>query len=679
MSFLGKVKKKIKRTLSGGSSEQIKKGKNAVQTVESLKMTIGEIADRLSTPIPEEYAYLKNEMVSDVTLSYINAVKDCAVMTPTLYPEVMERNIAKVQEIGGKVIFADRKTYEKIDKSLLENITLPVILMDDGRQRVLEFIKPYRDAYKGTVVAITGSFGKTTTKFFIENVLKNKTFFSNKANNNSIHSIGDNIMKNMVPEYEYFVQEAGAVRVGTIETEGMFLRPDISVVTNVRPHHLAKYGTIENVFNDKMQIVKKLNEGGTAIVNFDDERIAAFDYECNVASFGIETDKPVKYRGKNIRQSLEALEMDIEYEEGTVHISAEIVGEYNAYNLLAAFAFGKIIGLSDEEIVKSVAHCKLGGTRQNLLRYGDNTFFIDCYNVANETIINSMDVLMKLQPENNGRRIAIVGAENSLGPERTQKTIELGKALSKAEVDEIICFGDTNETEAGLDRYGDARTLYNTLKECGFENTRLILSKKEMADFLINEVKKDDVVLFKCITYLDVTIPIDKAFGTNYCLSSTRVKRNIVSEKEKGFKGYKIWEMGESLITGSTGNLPEDLVIPDTFLGESVYGIDKRAFFEAKIKTLDLGNSVKCVLPGAFKNCSRLVSVKASDGLMHIMRGGFRGCEKLTEVTLGKGIRQIEVNAFDGCTSLRKIRIPKEAGVRIEKGAIPESVEVERI
>ena len=173
--------------------------------------------------------------------------------------------------------------------------------------------------------------------------------------------------------------------------------------------------------------------------------------------------------------------------------------------------------------------------------------------------------------------------------------------------------------------------------------------------------------------------PIDKAFGTNYCLSSTRVKRNIVSEKEKGFKGYKIWEMGESLITGSTGNLPEDLVIPDTFLGESVYGIDKRAFFEAKIKTLDLGNSVKCVLPGAFKNCSRLVSVKASDGLMHIMRGGFRGCEKLTEVTLGKGIRQIEVNAFDGCTSLRKIRIPKEAGVRIEKGAIPESVEVERI
>lgn len=679
MSFLGKVKKKIKKTLSGGSSEQIKKGKNAVQTVESLKMTIGEIADRLSTPIPEEYAYLKNEMVSDVTLSYINSVKDCAVMTPTLYPEVMERNIAKVQEIGGKVIFADRKTYEKIDKSLLENITLPVILMDDGRQRVLEFIKPYRDAYKGTVVAITGSFGKTTTKFFIENVLKNKTFFSNKANNNSIHSIGDNIMKNMVPEYEYFVQEAGAVRVGTIETEGMFLRPDISVVTNVRPHHLAKYGTIENVFNDKMQIVKKLNEGGTAIVNFDDERIAAFDYECNVASFGIETDKPVKYRGKNIRQSLEALEMDIEYEEGTVHISAEIVGEYNAYNLLAAFAFGKTIGLSDEEIVKSVAHCKLGGTRQNLLRYGDNTFFIDCYNVANETIINSMDVLMKLQPENNGRRIAIVGAENSLGPERTQKTIELGQALSKAEVDEIICFGDTNETEAGLDRYGDARTLYNTLKECGFENTRLIMSKKEMADYLMNEVKKDDVVLFKCITYLDVTIPIDKAFGTNYCLSSTRVKRNIVSEKEKGFKGYKIWEMGESLITGSTGNLPENLVMPDTFLGEKVYGIDKRAFFEAKIRTLDLGNSVKCVLPGAFKNCTRLVSVKASDSLMHIMRGGFRGCEKLTEVTLGKGIRQIEVNAFDGCTSLRKIRIPKEAGVRIEKGAIPESVEVERI
>lgn len=677
MSFLKKLKKKVKKTLSAKpETPEIKKGKNTVKTVERLEMTVGEIAEKLSTEIPAEFAHLKNETVSDVTYSYINAVKDCAVITPTLYTEVLAKNIIKLQNIGPKVLFCDRKTYEEVDKEEIAGCDVPVVLMDDGRKRALEFIKPYRDAYKGKVVAITGSFGKTTTKFFIENVLRNYTFFSNKANNNSIHSIADNIMKNMVPEYDFFVQEAGAVRVGTIETEATYLRPDFAVVTNVKPHHLASYGTVENVFGDKMQLVKKINEGGTAIVNFDDERIAEFDYKCNVASFGIETDKPVKYRGKNIRQSLEALEMDIEYEDKVTHISAEIVGEYNAYNLLAAFAFGKAIGLEDQAIVDSVAHCKLGGTRQNLMRYGSNTFFIDCYNVANETIINSMEVLDKLKPENGGRRIAIVGAENSLGSEAAAKTRELGIALAKCNADEIVCFGDVNESEAGINRYGDARTLYNTLKECGFENTRLIMDKQTMADYLMNEIRKDDVVLFKCITYLDVTIPLDKAFGTNFCLTSTRVKRHAEPAKQNGFTGYRIWEMGESLITGCKDTSVRNLVIPDQFDGENVFGIDNGAFRGMEIKTLDLGANTKVISKNAFKNCKKLVSVQASDSLMHIMKYSFMNCESLEEVRLGKGIRQIDAEAFKGCENLKRIIIPEGADVRIEKGAFPDKTEV---
>ena len=679
MSFLNKLKKKVKKTLNVKPEEPaIKKGKNTVKTVERLNMSVGEIAEKLSTEIPEEYAGLKNETVSDVTYSYINAIKDCAVITPTLYTEVLAKNIIKLQNIGPKVLFCDRKTYEAIDKEVIAGCDTPVILMDDARKRALEFIKPYRDAFNGKVVAITGSFGKTTTKFFIENVLRNYTFFSNKANNNSIHSIADNIMKSMVPEYEFFVQEAGAVRVGTIETEAQYLRPDFAVVTNVKPHHLAAYGTVENVFGDKMQLVSKINEGGTAIVNFDDERIAEFDYKCNVASFGIETDKPVMYRGKNIRQSLEALEMDIEYGDKVTHISAEIVGEYNAYNLLAAFAFGKAIGLEDQAIADSVAHCKLGGTRQNLMRYGNNTFFIDCYNVANETIINSMEVLDKLKPENNGRRIAIVGAENSLGSEAAAKTRELGIALAKCNADEIVCFGDVNESEAGINRYGDARTLYNTLKECGFENTRLIMDKQTMADYLMNEVRKDDVVLFKCITYLDVTIPLDKAFGTNFCLTSTRVKRHTEPASENGFNGFRIWEMGESLITGTSSKNIKHLVIPDEFDGEDVFGIDKLAFKGMDIRTLDLGGKAKVVSQNAFKNCKELTSVKASDSLMHIMRDSFRNCESLKEVHLGKGIKQIDAGAFEGCPALEKIFIPSDADVRIEKKAFPEKVQVIR-
>ena len=486
-------------------------------------------------------------------------------------------------------------------------------------------------------------------------------------------------MKNMKPEYEYFVHEAGAVRPGTIKEEARYLRPDYAIVTNVRPHHLSSYGTIENLFDDKMEIVKQLNEGGTAIVNFDDERIANFDYHCNVASFGIDTEKDVCYRGKNIRQNAGILEMDVEYEGGTAHLTSNLVGKYNAYNMLAGFAFGKAIGESDKKIAAAFMKGKLGGTRQNLTKYGSNTFFVDCYNVANETILNSMDILMEIDPDEGGRRIAIVGAENGLGPERKEKTAELGRALSKYAVDEIVCFGDEDESEAGLDRYGDARTLYNTLKECGFENTRLIMTKQDMADYLATGIHKGDAVLFKCITYLDITVPIDKVFGTNFCLSTARVKKNRKDRIGDGFKGYRVWFLKETVITGPAGRVPGNLVIPDVLFDRNVFGIDKRAFYQSKIKTLDLGNTIKVIMPGAFKDCENLRYVRFPDSLMHIMRGGFRGCDKLTEVRLGKGIRQIDVNAFDGCTALEKVYIPAEADVRIENKAFAENVEIIRV
>ena len=678
MNFLEKVEKKIKLLF-------INHQEGLTKTVDPdekrLVMTIGEVASRLGAEIPEEYKYIENEKVTDVCLSSINCIKGAALACPSIYPNIIQDNLNALDKSKKpKVFFADRTAYEQIDKSKIYVKNLPIIMLDDARKQVSDLVRPYRDQYNGTVVTITGSFGKTTTKLFIESILRGKRAFSNMANNNSIHSVAGNIMKYMKNEYDYFVQEAGAARIGTVETEARFLRPDISVVTNIMPHHLASYGTIENLFNDKIQIVSQINEGGTAIVNFDDELLAGYDYKCNVVSFGIDTEKEVTYRGKNIVQNAGTLEMDAEYSGGTAHLKANVVGKYNAYNMLAGFAFGKVIGMEDQEIAEAMSTMKTVGTRQNLVKYGSNTFFIDCYNVANETILNSMDILMDLDPEEGGRRIAIVGAENGLGADRKEKTEELGRKLAEYDVDEIVCFGDEDESEFGLNRYGDARTMYNSLRESGFEKARLIMNKRDMAEYLSKEIKNTDAVLFKCITYLDIVIPIDKAFGTNYSLSSARVKKRIEEKTENGFRGYEVWELGGTIISGTENeNVPEELKIPDEFLGKPLFGIDRRAFYKSKIKSVDLGNSIQIVLPGAFKNCKKLTSVKVPDSLMHIMRGGFRGCDKLEEIRLGTGIRSIEINAFDGCTSLKRVVIPKSADVRIEKGAVPYGTEIIRI
>ena len=677
MDILRKIKGKISSAAGTGKGSRGGNGEDIIR----LDPTVGEICERLGTKLPAEYADLREKRVTDVCLSHLNAIKGSAVLTPTNYPEVLVHILDKLQRRQPLIVFADRKTYEAVDPKDISFNEIPVVLLENARNMISGYIKPYRDRYKGKVVTITGSFGKTTTKLLCESVLEEKKeFFSNHANNNSIHTVAENIMKNMDPEYEYYIQEVGAVRVGTIETEATYLRPDISIVTNVRGHHLANYGSLENVFRDKMQIVEKLNTGGLAIVNFDDEKIAAYDYKCRFSSFGIETDKPVTYRGKNIVQNGELLEMDIEYSGGTAHAAVRLAGEYNAYNVLAAFAFGKEAGFSDREICESLMNCKMTGTRQNLIKYGSNTFFVDCYNVANETIINSMKVITGIKPENSGRRIAIVGAENSLGKDRKIRTEELGRELAKFDVDEIVCFGTEEDTEEALDRFGDAKTLYESIKESGFENVRLILTKDEMYNYLRKEIKKDDVVLFKCITYLVITIPIDKAFGTNYCLTANRVLKYKKIREDQGFKGYRIIDMKESVITGLADGSPEpaDLVLPDKFRGVNLFGVEMRTFYQSGIRTLDMGSKLKVVMPGAFKDCTNLTSVKFSPNLMHIMRGAFRGCTKLKEVRLGKKIREIEVNAFDGCSSLEKVYIPASADVRIEKGAFPPKAQIIR-
>ena len=195
------------------------------------------------------------------------------------------------------------------------------------------------------------------------------------------------------------------------------------------PHHLNNYKTIENVFDDKIYLVRNLMPGGTAVVNFDDERLAAFQYECKVVSFGIETELDVDYRAANIEQDGSILRMDIEHNGKSTKVESTITGKHNAYNILAAFAVGKIMDVKEEDIAKGIREYSASGTRQNVVQYGNNALFMDCYNVCNETIIKSVEILEEMDVPDGGRRIAIVGGENKLGASRVEITEELGREL----------------------------------------------------------------------------------------------------------------------------------------------------------------------------------------------------------------------------------------------------------
>ena len=665
---------KIKRKLFQKAKEKIQSDRSP----QGVQFTIGEICDKLHVPLPDEFADRKDQVVTDAVISTRIAPAGSAFMDPTTRAKKLTIDIKAANKQKLAVIFADRKAFEQVTEVEPE---MPVILLDDCPQQIYDFFRPYRDKYPGKVVTITGSVGKTTTRIYMGNILKKHArSYVNEANKNSRHSIMDNVLKKMDSKYQYYVQEVGATSVGTIEADAYVLHPDIAVVTNIKEHHISAYGSIENVFYDKMQLVEQLNDGGVAVVNFDDERLASYDYKCRVVSFGIETDKEVDYRAVNIVSHEDQLEMDVQSKDGTVHLKANLAGEYNAYNLLAAFAVGKLAGANEKDMVQVIRDTKMTGTRQNMTSYSSHKFFMDCYNVAFETILNSVDIISKVKPEGDGRVIAIVGAENKLGDVREEKTRELGVELAKAKVDQIVCFGTSKTTNSALNRFGDAKLLYETIKENGFENVILIDSFREMNKFLRQSVKKNDVILFKCITYLHLETAVDKVFGTTYCLKSKRVRDNIEMQEMDGFEGFIIKDMREALITKADESRlkARQLELGDTFAERNIFGIGKGVFSFSNMETADLGTKLKVIMPMAFMGCSNLKEIRFSENLRHIMEQSFKGCRNLEEIHLSRRILQIDAKAFEGCSRLSRVYIPRSADVRIEENAFPDGVEVIR-
>lgn len=585
-----------------------------------------------------------------------------------------ESHITRAIQQEAAAIFTDKDMLAQSGTSVTSDLVIPV---ENGIELFKKHYNNYRKNYDGTVIAITGSVGKTSTKGYIDAVLAEKfNTFVSPVSQNAFQQISDNIFNKMTPEHEIYVQEIGAMRIGSIALSAEILEPDITVLTNVKEHHLATYKTFENVFADKLTLADKVQADGYVVANFDDENLASYQYNTKVISFGIETNHDVDYKATNIIQNGDVLTMDIVYDGKSVNVTSNILGEYNAYNILAAFAIGKLKGLDDETICRGISKYSSSGIRQNIMKYGNNTLLVDCFNVSNETIINAVKVIEGIPAEEGARKIAIIGGENTLGEFRIEKTRELGQSLATAKIDKFVCFGTNKNTEAALDRYGDAETLYSTLKESGFEDVELITSFDELTDYMESEIKPNDIVLLKCIIYLNMPIAIDKVFGTNIALKHKPVLKKSKTKEIKGYTGLIYAYMNEVYLTKVSKKVlnAKAVKLPSKFSKKNIFGVNKGLFAYCNMKTIDFGSTVKQIGVGAFKECHKVTSLEFPDSTLHIMDSAFKNCHSLTTVKFGKGIRQIDSNAFAGCNNLKTVILPKKEGLQIENGAFPENV-----
>ncbi len=304
-----------------------------------------------------------------------------------------------------------------MDQGAIELGELPVcLLVGDSLAALQQLASCWRAQFDVRVTGITGSIGKTTTKEFVASVLgqRYRVLKSEGSYNNEI-GLPLTLLR-LGPEHERVVLEMGTYGPGEITLLTDIARPQIGIVTNVRPVHLERMGTLERIAEAKSELPRALPATGTAILNADDAlvlrmaevtRARVFTYGMS-AQCDLWADRVQSYGLDGVRCRFHYRGTDGRAQE--IHAHLPLAGRHSIQTALRAAAAGLVEGLSWDEILNGLS----AGEPQRLLAVPGihgATLLNDTYNSSPDSAIAALDLLAELA----GRKIAVLGDMLELG------------------------------------------------------------------------------------------------------------------------------------------------------------------------------------------------------------------------------------------------------------------------
>ena len=328
-----------------------------------------------------------------------------------------------------------------------------------------------RSQFKGTVIGLTGSAGKTTTKEEIKFALSQfGKVYATEGNHNN--QIGVPItLCDMDMTADYAVIEMGMSAKGEIEELVSFVKPDVAIVTNVYPMHIEFFPNFEGIAEAKAEIFKSLRRGGYAIINEDTNFAALLEKRA------LENGAKVVKFGKNTHPAVE------------LHLSSE--GEHYLYNAWCTLSLVKVLGFDVNKAATALANFGAlpGRGMQHQLKLpqgGSYTLIDDSYSGQPEAMRLGIEALDKMKT--NGRKIVVLGKMAELGDTSKARHEEIGRVLANSSVDVVI--GVKPEMKDMLAQLPAAKEQYY------FEN------RDGVDEFLLNNIlQNNDIVLIKGARY----------------------------------------------------------------------------------------------------------------------------------------------------------------------------------
>ena len=333
------------------------------------------------------------------------------------------------------------------------------------------------------VIGITGSVGKSTTKEMAAGVLDQRyRTIRNPGNYNNEIGLPLSLLR-LTEMHERAVLEMGFYVPGEISLLCEIARPQVGVITNISEVHLERAGSIEAITAGKRELVESLPPDGTAILNYDDERVRSMASATKAEVFMYGLSEEADLWASDIEGlGLEGIRFVLHHGGDQVFVRVPLLGRHSVHTALRAAAIGLVEGLTWDEIVRGLQSSN-AQLRLVAVRGPSNSLILDdTYNAAPPSVTAALNLLAEL----DGRRIAVLGDMYELG-----SFAERGHRMVGARAAEVA---DLLVTVGPMARWIADEARYAGLSE------RFIFSYEtnaEAIDKLRSLIKSDEIVLIK--------------------------------------------------------------------------------------------------------------------------------------------------------------------------------------
>lgn len=347
------------------------------------------------------------------------------------------------------------------------------------------------------VIGITGSYGKTSTKYILHQILSQKfnTLMTPDSYNTPM-GICKVIRGELTAEHEIFIVEMGAYKRGDIRELCNLASPEIGILTAVGPQHLERFKSIENIAQTKYELIESLPSDGLAVFNCDNEICAGLSNKREQGGSPVRryATEPFSDRADltatNIRHTSEGLAFTVHANVGTPNtadseIRTRLLGRHNVSNILAAITVAIECGMTLEEIQKAIVNVEPVPHRLQLTSgVGDVTIIDDSFNSNPVGAKAALEVLTEI---GEGKKVLVTPGMVELGEREYEENKKLGERAAEV-CDLIILVGPTR-----------TKPILDGLKAAEYPSQQIIvaLNLEEVKQHLATQVQAADVVLFE--------------------------------------------------------------------------------------------------------------------------------------------------------------------------------------